>query len=200
MSLPPSDDVSHAEQSRWFAEEVQPHEPMLRAYLRKNFPGLFDVDDVVQVSYLKLLRMKASGSLQSARGFLFVTARHVALDTFRRNRTVSLESIAESERPSIIAEEGAGPDEVASRNQELELLADAIESLPRRCRQVLKLRKIYGLSHKEIAQRLGISERTVNVQVGNGFRRCAQFLQARGVPTLDSIKRDESQPSPTDER
>ncbi|MFO1448281.1 MAG: sigma factor-like helix-turn-helix DNA-binding protein [Opitutaceae bacterium] len=51
----------------------------------------------------------------------------------------------------------------------------------RRCRQVLKLRKIYGLSHREIARQLGISERTVNVQVGLGVRRCADFLRNQGV-------------------
>ena len=62
-------------------------------------------------------------------------------------------------------------------------LAEAIESLPKACRQIFKLRKIYGLSHKEIAEKLGISERTVNVQVGKGVKRCVAYLERRGVMT-----------------
>lgn len=153
---------------------------MLRAYLRKKFPNLSDVDDVVQESYLRLLRARVGGSLRSARGFLFTAARNTALDVFRRRRTAAVEDIVEIDQLPVL-EDRDGVVETVSREQELDLLAEAIESLPPRCRQVLKLRKIYGLSHKEIAARLGISERTVNVQVGQGVRRCAEYLQARGM-------------------
>lgn len=75
-----------------------------------------------------------------------------------------------------------GVSEIVGRRQELELLTQAIQSLPERCRQVLTLRKIYGLSQKEIAAQLGISEHTVEAQVGNGMRRCAEFLAGHGLP------------------
>lgn len=174
--MPPQD----SEQLRWFIEEVHPHEPTLRAYLRRKFPRLTDVDDVVQESYLKILRAKMDGKLRSARGFLFTAARNAALDIFRRRRAAPFDECDDDAQWQVL-EGGAGAAEAASRGQELDLLAEAIESLPTRCRQVLKLRKIYGLSHREIAERLGIAERTVNVQVGHGVRRCAEFLRARGV-------------------
>ena len=169
-----------SETARWFAEEVQPHEAILRAYLRRKFPTLTDIDDVVQESYLKIVRAKINGQLHSARGFLFTAARNIALDFFRRRRTNRHESIVEDAYLNVL-EDKPGVAETVSRTQELGLLAQAIESLPHRCRLVLKLRKIYGLSHREIAAQLGISERTVNVQVGHGVRRCAEYLQARGV-------------------
>jgi len=181
--MPPLD----SEQTRWFIEEVQPHEPMLRAYLRREFPQLTDVDDVVQESYLKIYRARIEGRLRSARGFLFTAARNLALDVFRRRRTAPFAK-ADSADQWRVLEGGPGAAELASLEQELDLLAQAIESLPRRCRQVLKLRKICGLSHREIAERLGISERTVNVQVGQGVRRCGEFLRARGVAVPDESK------------
>ena len=46
------------EQSSWFYETVQPHEPALRAYLLKRFPALPDHDDVIQEAYLRMLRMR----------------------------------------------------------------------------------------------------------------------------------------------
>jgi RNA polymerase sigma-70 factor (ECF subfamily) len=153
---------------------------MLRAYLRKQFPHLHDVDDVVQESFLRICRARIEGRLQSVRGFLFTAARNLALDGLRHRRAAPFAEVAPETGWNVV-EGGPCAAEAASRRQELELLAEAIESLPLRCRQVLKLRKIYGLSHREIAVRLGIAERTVNVQVGHGVRRCADYLRARGV-------------------
>lgn len=177
-AVPPQD----SETARWFAEEVQPHEPVLRSYLRRKFPALQDVDDVVQESFLRVLRARIDGNLRSARGFLFTAARNAALDVFRRRRPEFHGTIVE-DAPLRVLEDRPGVAETVIHDQELSLLAEAIEALPLRCRQVLKLRKIYGLSHREIARQLGISERTVNVQVGLGVRRCADFLRNQGVLT-----------------
>jgi hypothetical protein len=46
------------EQNRWFSQEVQPHEPLLRAHLHSAFPSLPDVDDIVQESYFRLIQAK----------------------------------------------------------------------------------------------------------------------------------------------
>jgi len=184
---PPTPPTNQAELSvsKWFSEEVQPHEPALRAYLHRKFPTLADVDDLVQESYLRLIQTRVQGSLRSARGFLFTAARNTALDIFRRRRTASLDAIVEFEELRVLDNK---PDvaEIVSRDEELVLLTEAIESLPKVCRQILKLRKIYGLSHKEIAEKLGISERTVNVQICKGVKRCVAYLEHRGVVTRDS--------------
>jgi RNA polymerase sigma-70 factor (ECF subfamily) len=68
------------------------------------------------------------------------------------------------------------PNAVA-RAQELELLTQAIQSLPTRCRQVLTLRKIYGLSQREVAAQLGISENTVEAQGVIGLRKLAEYFE-----------------------
>ena len=67
----------------------------------------------------------------------------------------------ENEALSVLGEDDGIPESVA-RNQELELLTQAIQSLPDRCRRIFTLRKVYGLSQADIAQRLGISENTVS--------------------------------------
>jgi RNA polymerase sigma factor (sigma-70 family) len=166
---------------RWFTDEVLPHGPALRAWLRSRYPTLTDVDDLVQESYTRVLRAQATAPIGSVKAFLFATARNLALDHFRRHQIVGIESIAEIDELSVL-EERPGVSETVSHRQELELLTQAIQSLPERCRQVLTLRKIYGLSQKEIAAELGISEHTVEAQVGNGVRRCAEFLSRYGLP------------------
>ncbi len=175
MSLPaPNDD-------QWFAQHVLPHEPALRAWLRSRFPHFHDIDDLVQESYAKILRARAGPPIVSVKAFLFATARNLAFDHFRRHQIVGIESIAEIDGLSVL-DDKPGVSETLGRQQELELLTQAIQSLPERCRQVLTLRKIYGLSQKEIAAELGISEHTVEAQVGNGMRRCAEFLANYDLP------------------
>ncbi|MBS0662901.1 MAG: sigma-70 family RNA polymerase sigma factor [Verrucomicrobia bacterium] len=169
------------EQARWFAEEVQVHEALLRSWLRSRFPALSDVDDVVQEAMTRVWRAHEAGPVESAKAFLFSTAQNLAIDEMRRRKIVTFEPVAEMAELSVYAE-GPSAADVAARNQELEILTKAIQQLPDRCRQVLTLRKIYGLSQKEIAQQLGISEHTVEAQVGNGMRRCAEFLARHGLP------------------
>jgi RNA polymerase sigma-70 factor (ECF subfamily) len=173
--------MSPSDQARWFAEEVQVHEASLRGWLRSRFPGLPDIDDVVQESLSRVCQAREAGPIALVKPFLYATARNYALDHFRRQKVVSIEAIAEIESLSVM-EEGTDVSETVARNQELELLTQAIQTLPDRCRQVLTLRKIYGLSQKEIAARLGIAEHTVEAQVGNGVRRCAEFLARHGLP------------------
>ena len=77
--------------------------------------------------------------------------------------------------------------ESVCHEQELILLQAALASLPPRCREVLTLRKLHGLSREEIATRMGISPHTVNAQIALGMLRCRRYFQAHGLiaPTLD---------------
>jgi RNA polymerase sigma factor (sigma-70 family) len=177
--------MQDAEQARWFAEEVRPHESSLRAYLGGKFPDFPDIDDLVQETYARLLEAREQRPVHSAKPFLFATARNAAFDYFRRRRVVAIDGIADiGELP--VLEERPGVAETVCHNQELQMLGEAIQSLPARCREVLTLRKINGLSHKEIAARLAISEHTVNAQIAIGVLRLRDFLRARGLTARTS--------------
>jgi len=170
----------NTEHARWFTEEVQPHEPELRAFLSRRFPTVRDIDDLVQESYARLMRAKHAGSIMDPRAYLFTTARNAALDLFRRRPIVSIDDLEESGRLSVV-DDSPNAAESASSAQEIELLIEAIQSLPKRCREVLTLRKLHGLSYRDVATRLGITENTVNAQLAIGVVRCRQYLAARGV-------------------
>jgi RNA polymerase sigma factor (sigma-70 family) len=168
------------ELARWFAEEVRPYEPKLRAYLRHRFPTISDVDDIVQETYARIFRERRAGKMFEARSYLFPVARNIAIDVFRGSRTVAIGGIGEMARLGLLAD---GPDaaENASRGQEIELLHEAIRALPARCREVFSLRRLLGLTHREVAEKLGISENTVDAQLCNAIFRCRQYFVARGA-------------------
>jgi RNA polymerase sigma factor (sigma-70 family) len=169
-----------AEDARWFKEDVRPHERALRSFLQRRFPTIGDVDDVVQETYARILRAREAGAATPTRAYLFVVARNVALDLVRRHRTVSLEGLGNLGLSAVV-EERPDAAEALSHEQELELLAAAMQALPPRCRQILTLRRIHGLSHRAIAEQLGIAEGTVNAQLAIGLMRCRQYLCAHGV-------------------
>lgn len=174
--------------ARWFAEEVRPHEPALRSYLRSRFPALRDIDDLVQETYSRLMHARRLGRVAEARPYLFTVARHAAIDLHRRNRAFPLEPIADHE-DRFVVENDADAADTLNHDQELALLAAAIEGLPARCREVLTLRKLHGLSHRAIAERLGISENTVSAQITLGVFRVREYFAACGLARAASTPR-----------
>jgi RNA polymerase sigma factor (sigma-70 family) len=185
VSPPFSNEAPALDQSRWFSEQVQPYEPALRAYLHGRFPSLTDQDDIVQDTYARLLRARALGEIRHPKAFLFTTARNAALDFFRRKRPVSIDDVTHFHESSVLV---ARPNvaELVSRDQELEILAEAVRALPDRCRQVIMLRYLDGLSYKEIAVQLCISTETVKTQLATGMRRCSEFFRERGLLKTNS--------------
>lgn len=164
----------------WFASEVQPHEPILRSYLHGTFPAVRDVDDLVQESFLRIWKSRATSPIRSAKAFLFQVARHLAVDLLRRNTISPIGGVTDLATLTVLDER---PDaaEVAFCREELVLLAQAIQALPSRCGEIVVLRKIKCLPQKEIAKMLGISEQTVQVQVLRGVKRIEEFLRRHGV-------------------
>ena len=164
--------------SKWFTEEVQPHEPALRSYIRSRFPSV-DADDVVQESYLRLLRQRARGGVESAKAYVFAIARNTALAIFRRRKFIS--DVPVNELPDWrILDENPDASVITDARQQFALAEEAIAHLPTRCRDVVRLAAFDQLSPREIARELGIAESTVYVQLARGFRKCADYLRERG--------------------
>ena len=170
--------MAQTEEARWLAEEVQPHEAALRRFLQSKFPSL-DPDDVVQESYLKILKAKTTGKINSTKAYFFTIARNAALTVFRRGKIYS--PIPVNELPeSCIMEERPDASEITHAHQRLDLAVEAIACLPPRCRQIFTLAALEHLSPPDIAARLGLSEATVYVQIARGVRDCRAFLQKKG--------------------
>jgi RNA polymerase sigma-70 factor (ECF subfamily) len=169
-----------SESAQWFADEVQPHEPVLRAWLRGSFPAVREVDDVVQESYLRLWRARAAQPVRSARAFLFRVAHRVALDVLRHRRSAPFVPV-DDEACLRVADEAADARDHALRAERVAALAAALEALPARQRAAVTLCRLEGLSYREAAARLGVAEKTVAEQVYRGVQRLGVELQRRGA-------------------
>ena len=165
------------------AAEMQSHQPSLKSWLRSRFPWLGEVDDIAQEAVFRLWRHQTradSTPLKSCKAALFSIARNAVVDLARHRAVAKTDCVAEMEQLPVL-DEGANVIQIVTARQELEFLADALRDLPDRCRQVVTLAKIYGLSEREVAERLGISENTVRTHVVRGMERCTDYLRARGI-------------------
>lgn len=164
----------------WFETEIVVHERSVRAYLRMKFPQLTDLDDLIQETYLRILRADARHPIQPSRALFFTVARNLALDLCRRRTVVSMRSLEEGAAPFVYTAEPDAAEHASSDNDHA-LVSSAIAALPERMREVVELRKLRGLSHREIAARLGISERTSMAHMNAALAKVRQYLLEHGL-------------------
>lgn len=170
-----------ADQTRWFTEEVQPHEIALRGYLRSRFPSI-DADDVVQESYFRLLKARTKGTIALSRAYLFAVARNTACTLFQRRRIYS--SVPLAELPdSVVLEENSNVSERVNDEFRFQLALEAIDRLPPRCREIFRLAVLERLSTAEISRHTGLVHNTVYAQLAIGVRKCSEFMRERGERT-----------------
>lgn len=162
----------------WFKTEVQPHETALRQFLRRRVIREADVDDVVQESFIKMLRARSLAPMRSAKAFLFTVARNTASNIFRKEKIFGPVPVDELPEWRVLDGE---QDVLHAVNQSLqyELLGEAIASLPERCRRIFLLRVSDGLAYPEIASKLGVAESTVRTQMARALAKCARLLQEK---------------------
>ena len=173
-------DSPQSDHTQWFAEEVQPHESVLRSYLHGSFPGVRDIDDVVQESYLRIWKARATQPVHSAKAFLLTIARNLALDLVRRERRSPIQTVSDLTTVDVV-EDRPGAVETIVTGEKVRLLATALATLPPRCRDVVMLCKIDGRTHREAATELGIAEKTVDEHLLRGLKRLGVTLRELGL-------------------
>jgi len=116
------------ELSSWFLNEVLPYEAGLRRWIKSRFSAIRDVDDLVQETFSRILKIHESGPIPNPQAFLFVVSRNLAINKLKR---LGLESASEAKEldPLVLADEMAGPFEATAHQEEIDQLV-AAGSLP----------------------------------------------------------------------
>ncbi|PZQ94934.1 MAG: RNA polymerase subunit sigma-24 [Cereibacter sphaeroides] len=167
------------ERAFWLSRHILPHEGALRAWLGRRIHTGIDIDDIVQEAYAKLAMLDSVAHITNPRAYFFQCAHSIVLQDIRRSRIVPIDSIHDMGALEIEAGQPM-PDREAADRQELRIVMAAIEALPRRCRDVFLLRKVQGLSQREVAGQLGLSESTVEKHVAKGIGKLLDFFSDSG--------------------
>jgi RNA polymerase sigma-70 factor (ECF subfamily) len=155
--------------TEWLARYILPHEGSVRARLRRTDMTTDDIDDVIQEAYARLAALPDFKQISNPGAYFLQVARNIMFDQFRRSRIVRIESFAELEFLNVKQDVPDAECQLSTR-QELKRLWNLVQNLPNRCRDIFIMRKIEGLSQKDISKRLGVTENTVESQVQRGLR------------------------------
>lgn len=155
------------------------NETALKRYLRRFIHSREAADDLAQEAFLRAFAAESGRVIESPKAFLFKVAKNLALNEVARQSTMSPEPLGDFDGQDVLEDSGqAAADDVVDSRERLRLLARAIAVLPPQCAKVFLLRKMQGMSQKEIAVRLNISVRTVENHVALGLSRCRAFMRA----------------------
>lgn len=157
------------DRARWLAMHIMPWEIQSRGWLRRVVPPGLEVDDVIQEAYMIMASLADVSRIANPRAYFYQVIKSLISEYLRRARVATRGAAGESE---ALAEpqEGLTPERILSGRQELESLYRAIVRLPEPSRTIFVMRKIDNLPQKVIAQRLRISENTVEKQIARGLR------------------------------
>ena len=161
-------------------DQIFSHRAALQKYLRKFTAGAEDVEDLVQEAYVRVCALPPGQVVDSPRALLFRIAHNLAVDRVRQKVTRATDDVADFEPLNVFSEE-AEPDEQVDQRRRFESFCAAVDSLPPLCRRVFVLRKVYQLSHAEIARVLGLSHSTIEKHVAKGLLRCRDRLRSLGL-------------------
>ncbi|QEE23228.1 sigma-70 family RNA polymerase sigma factor [Rhodanobacter glycinis] len=137
--------------------------PLLH-FLRSRTPTEQDAEDVLQESLARLLRYRDSEAPAGWKPLLYRIAANVAHDQRRAATSrhsgdhVTLDDLE-------LATDDRSPEQRADCDQQLARLSEAIMALPPKCQRVYLLKRVYGFSRTQIAERCGISVKMVEKHI-----------------------------------
>lgn len=168
-------DMIVSEADAWFMREVLPLESILMLFLRQNWRNRAEIADLRQEVYMRVYEAALKEIPEQAKAFVLTTARNLIIDRVRKESVIPFEIVTDLEALNAASEQ-PGPERTVLARDAIRRLTSALEQLPPRCREAVTLRKIEGLSRREIAQRMGIAEFTVNRHLTEGMRALADIL------------------------
>jgi RNA polymerase sigma-70 factor (ECF subfamily) len=124
--------------------------------------------DLVQDAFVKVINADTGVEMRDARSYLFRTAINLANDHGRRQRVAPVSTMPD-EFLIGIADPAPSPERDAAAREEMRRLQQAIDRLSPRCREVLVLARVMGLTCAEIGARLGISPKTAFTHLTKGL-------------------------------
>lgn len=141
-----------------------------------------DVDDILQEAFTRSYEIGGPSALRSYRAFLMRTAPHpVAHQGRASGRLIApVEDLPLADVYRQLTAES--PEAHLEANQRFMSFCRAVGGLPEHARRAFVLKKVYGLSQQEIAERLGITPAEVERHIASGLLRCRDYLETIGAP------------------
>ncbi len=178
----PNEKTDSSPTSGWLLEEFLRCKSALSRLLGRIVKP-HDIDDILQETFIRACAAAEKTEIRHPRSFMLKTAQNLALNhvTTAYSRRTQMEDFSSADVSSVgrslISE--SLESEFESKERFLGFCR-AVRTLPPQCRRVFVLRKVYGLTQKEIAEYLRVSESTVEKHVAKGLLLCVRSMRDAG--------------------
>lgn len=152
----------------------------LQKYLFWHVRSREIAEELAQETYVRFLRQPETRQVIDLNAFLFTVAANLARDYLRssaRRHRIQEPLPLDPELPDT----GPSPEEIVASQHLGEQLEKAINTLPAKTREIFLMYKADGLRYREIAEHLGISERTVEYHIRQAALHCRSYLTGAGA-------------------
>ncbi len=163
------------------SDSFRKNEGMLKTFISRFMYRPQDVDDIAQETFIRAFKAEKKGVIEHPKAYLYSVARNLALKELTKKSTKMTSFIEDSCSPEVLGSDENVEKQVGAL-EKLERVKIAIAELPPQCQRVFIMRKVYGFSHKEISQELGISVSTVEKHIVSGLKRCRQSVKRQETP------------------
>lgn len=152
----------------------QQHCAELRQFLIRRV-GEQDATDLLQETWLHFLQLADIDGVRAPRAFLYKTAANIAIDFGRKSGRISTFTEEEVSDDTLFSPQPS-QERIADGHWQFDRFADALQELPEISRQAFIMNKMEGLTHAEIAERLGISQKSAQRIIMKAFNHCIKRL------------------------
>lgn len=159
------------------------YEQLLRFLTRKLNGDSDRAADVVQDTYLRLAKTPDSDDqIDNPRAYIYRVAGNLAIDQIRSDRRQNAHQDNDLGDTGVadISDPKPGPENIFLSREQITLLDQALNELPANARAALLMFRVEGLSHNEIAEKLGVSNSMVAKYIGRALKHCRDALLAGG--------------------
>lgn len=149
----------------------------LQGFLRRRVAHAWDVQDLAQEVYVRMLRIGEDGARNIAdpRAYLFTVASNLVKEHAMLQKRRALDVDIAQVLPELEAPHGSAEDE-AERELRRRRIAEALDRLPPRCKAVLLMQHRDGMSYGEIAEKFGVTTHMVKKYVVRALTLCRRDL------------------------
>lgn len=154
------------------------HRRELQAYLTEKLKDADTAADLTQEAFLRYAEQNPARAavVLNGRSYLYRTAHNLAVDYIRQKARQKTDTSAHDDMANVADDRPSQEDETDSR-QKLERLRSIVAELPERTRQIFLLNRVEGLSYAETAERLGISESSVQKHLAKALLHVTKRLR-----------------------
>lgn len=167
----------------------------LMRFAYRYFKGSHDIEDVVQEAFVKVCEAQQRRDIQQPKAYMYQTVKNLALKKLDKSDYKLTDTVGDLLPESVLLTTPTMEEQFESR-QKFELFCRAVRQLPLKCQRVYILRRVYGFSQKEIADRMGISLKTVEAHLTKAIVRCTDYMEKEAMITDGSLRDEAGAVSP----